>query len=72
MITIEENLKRLKEKYTELGFAVAEISRFNLASDTLSFHKRGSPAIVSFVSEFLEEALTQTDSMESIKQEVSA
>lgn len=57
MIDRERNLTRLREKYVELGFYVKDISKFNIASNTLSFHKFGSPAIVSFVEEFLEEAL---------------
>lgn len=67
MITIEENLKRLKDRYTELGFDIQEITKYNLATDSLTFHKRNSPAVVSFVSEFLEEALVQQESMNTIK-----
>lgn len=70
-MTIEENLKRLRHEYTKLGFTVSEISKFNLATDTLTFHKLHSPAVALFVSEFLEEALSQTETMNFIRQELS-
>lgn len=71
MIKREQTLNLLRDKYIELGFHVQEVSKFNLASNTLSFHKLGSPAIVSFVEEFLEEALqADKQAVEFIRQEL--